>query len=1613
MPVRSDSRKAELIDAVRQLVRDRLPKPRAKIADRFVRLYYRHVPIGDIAVEPPPDLYGAALSLWQFGAERQRAEAKVRAYNPSYDENGWHSGHTVVEAITDNMPFLVDSVTAGLNELGLTVHRVMHPVVRVVRDEEGRITDLAIPDTDPPEALAESFMHLEVDEQGSAEALQRIEVTVRAILADVRAAVSDWKVMRDRLIATIAALETTKPPVDDTDIDEVVAFLKWIDTNQFTFLGYREYRFDRVDEQTGTNVVAGSGLGILRNRDTTVFEGLRRDFAVLPQEMQRFVTERSLLTVTKANRRSTVHRAVHLDTVIVKSFSNGGDVVGERLFAGLFTSSAYTESPRDIPFLRRKVGRVMERTGFEQAGHSAKALQHILDTYPRDELYQIGEDALFEIALGILHLRERQRTALFTRQDPFERFVSCLVYIPRDRYNTELRTRIQHILERAFDGTTTAFYTMMAETVHARLQFIIKTIPGKVPAFDPADVEAALVAASRSWSDHLRAALVEAKGEEQGLALVRRYRAAFPASYRERTIAPAAIFDIDRIEEVIAKGGIALNLYRPIEAEAHRVDLKLYQAGDPITLSQILPILEHLGLQVIGEHPHQIEPLDSDEPVWVHDFVMQSSDGSVIDLDTVKAPFQEAFVRIWHGELEDDSLNRLVLLARLGWREVMVLRAYARYLRQARVPFSQDVLAQTLAASPAIARDIVALFHARLDPSVEGRPALIGAVQERLTAALESVENLDEDLILRRFINVVSVTVRTNYFQLRPDGAPKPYLAVKLRSAGITHLPLPHPWREIFVYAPRMEGVHLRGGPVARGGIRWSDRREDFRTEILDLMKAQMVKNGVIVPVGSKGGFVVKRPPPASAGREAAQKEGVACYRWFMQGLLDVTDNRQGTAILPPDRVIRHDEDDPYLVVAADKGTATFSDIANAIAQDYGFWLDDAFASGGSAGYDHKKMGITARGAWESVKRHFREMGTDIQRQDFTVIGVGDMSGDVFGNGMLLSRHIRLIAAFNHLHIFVDPDPDPERSFVERERLFLLGRGSWDQYDRALLSPGGAVFDRRAKAVRPTAEMRACFGLTRDSLTPNELITALLKSEVDLLWFGGIGTYVKAQVETQAVVGDKANDALRIDAPALRARVIGEGANLALTQRGRIEAAKHGCRLNTDFIDNSAGVDCSDHEVNIKILLGSVVGAGDLTVKHRNALLEEMTDEVAALVLRDNYLQSQAISLAMAEGPEALERFARMIRALEKSGRLNRTLEDLPDEEEIGDRVSRREGLTRPEQSVLLAYAKIVLFDDLMASALPNDPGMSQALRLYFPTALRDRFEQAMGSHPLRREIVATSVTNELVNRMGPTFVSEVCESTGMASVDVARCYAIACDSFVMPDLWGAIEALDTQVAADVQLQMLLATKRLMERAIEWLFRYGGERPSIAGAVDRYGPAIRQFGDDLERLLPDDARAELAERVAHWRGLGVPDDLARRIAGLAAMAAALDLIRVARACAVTPAEAAPLYFELGSALGLAWLRERAQRLPATGHWRKQAVAAVVDELFAVQADLAAAVLRARTESRDSGYGVGEWLASRRASVDRIRQLIADLKAADPLDLAMLTVASRRLRALVV
>ena len=1620
MPLKLEQRKTELTEQVLAKVRDRLSRDKVAAAERFVRQFYANVPPDDLLSYSTDSLYGAAMAIWQFGARRRPGEALVRVANPKVDQDGWHTSHTVVEVVNDDMPFLVDSVSAELNRHGLAVHLVIHPVIRVRRDADGRVMELFEKGEAPDGAVAESYMHIEVDQQTAPDQLRQVCDGIVRVLADVRAAVEDFQAMRGRLAETLADSRARRPPLDADDVEEALAFLKWMDEDHFIFLGVREYRFGEENGEETLDIQAGLGLGILRGDDVSVFDGLR-NFSALPPEVKAFIRQPRFMMVTKSRRESTVHRPVQLDAVMVKLFDATGVEIGERLFVGLFTSTAYNRSAREIPFLRRKVSNMIARAGFDTRGHDGKALVHILETFPRDELFQIGEDELLEIALGVLHLQERQRVALFVRRDPFERFVSVLVYVPRDRYDTGLRKRIQAIVERAFQGRTTGFNVTLAESVHARLHMIVETVPGSVPQVDIADLEEQLIEAARGWQDRLQQALVEAKGEAAGLTLFRRYAGLLPASYQELYSADQAVVDIERTEAALAERRITLNLYRPVEAERNELYFKVYHVGQPIPLSRVLPMLEDLGLDVIAEHgPFDLEFAEVAEPVTIQDFQMATSNGQPVDLEQAKGVFEEAFARVFNGEAQSDGFNKLVLGAGFSWREVAVVRAYVRYLKQARFDFSQEYIEDTLAAHAGITKLLLKLFATSHDPALraslggqEVDSRRMGLIVE-IDHALDKVSNLDEDRILRRMLNLIRATLRTNFFQPGADGKPKTYISFKLDSRSIDELPLPRPMVEIWVYSTRMEAVHLRGGKVARGGIRWSDRKEDFRTEVLGLMKAQMVKNAVIVPVGSKGGFIVKNPPPASAGRDALMAEVVECYKTMMRGLLDITDNLVDGQVVPPRAVVRLDGDDPYLVVAADKGTATFSDIANGVSREYGFWLDDAFASGGSAGYDHKKMGITARGAWESVKRHFREIGADIQTTDFTVAGVGDMSGDVFGNGMLLSRHIRLVAAFDHRHIFLDPNPDAAASWAERKRLFDLPRSSWADYDPTLISPGGGVFERTAKSVPLTPEVKALLGLTVDRATPAELMQAILKAEVDLLWFGGIGTYVRSSEESNADVGDKANDAIRIAGRDIRSKVVGEGANLGCTQRGRIEAALRGVRLNTDAIDNSAGVDTSDHEVNIKILLRDVMGRGGMTREQRDTLLAEMTDDVARLVLADNYKQTQALTVAEARAPETLEDLTRFARWMEKAGKLNRAIEYLPDEEEVAARAQRRKGLTRPELAVLLAYSKIDLYDKLLDSELPDDPKMAEDLTRYFPRLLRDRFAEAIPGHRLRREIICTVATNGMVNRVGPTFVWEMVEQTGRSEGDVARAYMAVREAFALRRAWEGIEALDNAVPAAVQTAMVLETNRLMRRTIPWLLLNGRQPIDIQAEADRLGPVADRLAGSLGDVMAPAACAALAQRSAALRDAGVPDGLAARIAALPELGSVPDIAAIAEATGCPVDAVATAYFALGDRLGLDWLRDRADAARTENHWQRQAVAAIVDDLWSLQARVTAKVLdgEGAGPAGDTPARVDAWLAQRPGQMERIQGLIGELRAVAAVDIAMLAVANRQLKGLV-
>ncbi|PSK97890.1 glutamate dehydrogenase [Haloactinopolyspora alba] len=1632
---RLDEAKAELL-AKAATVGDR---SRREDDESFLRRYYRHVAAEDLVDRDVVDVYGVAASHRRAAQSRPQGTAVVNVYTPTIDEHGWASGHTAVEVVIDDMPFLVDSVTMALSEHDHPIRLVVHPQMVVRRDITGELLEICdFGDNDPrlaetADAVVESWMHVEIDRTDDPEEQNRITERLRGVLRDVREAVEDWQRMRKR--AEDLADELDAPPDDvvlsvpDVEIDEARELLRWLADDHFTFLGYREYMLDQVEGEDVLRAVTGTGLGILR-----ADQDLSGSFGKLPPEVRAKAREKRLLVLTKANSKSTVHRPAYLDYIGVKMFDASGEVVGERRFLGLFTSPAYTESVLRIPVLRRKVQEVIDRAGFAPTSHSGKDLLQVLETYPRDELFQTPVDDLLPTALAVVHLQERRALRMFVRRDDYGRYLSILVYLPRDRYNTGVRESIQRILLAATGGESIDFTARIGESVLARLHFVIRMgREQQLPDIDVTALERQLVAATRSWSDELSDALAEQVGEESAATLLRRYRDGFPEGYKEDFSARTAVADLRRLEELPESDGLGMNLYQPVGGPVDDRRFKIYRTGAAISLTQVLPILSRMGVEVVDERPYEVvrHTADGDVTAYIYDFGLRYVGLRPGEAERLKVLFQDAFAAVWRGVAESDGFNALVPQAGLSWRQASILRAYAKYLRQAGSTFSQNYLEEALSGHVDVARRLVELFEIRFDPERHaddetGRSARETAAAEvttRIEEALDDVASLDQDRILRSFLRLINATLRTSYYRLTDDGGPDA-MSFKLDSRSLPELPEPRPAYEIWVYSPRVEGVHLRYGAVARGGLRWSDRREDFRTEILGLVKAQAVKNSVIVPVGAKGGFVGKRLPDPSAGREAWLAEGVECYKTFIRAMLDVTDNRApDRTVVPPQRVVRHDGDDPYMVVAADKGTATFSDIANQVSKDYGFWLGDAFASGGSAGYDHKAMGITARGAWESVKRHFRQLGRDCQREEFTVVGVGDMSGDVFGNGMLLSEHIRLVAAFDHRHIFLDPNPDAASSYAERRRLFELPRSTWNDYDTDLISDGGGVHPRSAKSVALTPQVREALGIdgSVESMTPAELMRAILTAPVDLLWNGGIGTYVKARTETNADVGDKANDAIRVNGEQLRCLIVGEGGNLGLTQRGRIEyvlsadsdsdRGHHGHHVNTDAIDNSAGVDTSDHEVNIKILLDAVVRAGDLTEKQRNELLAEMTDEISDLVLANNYNQNVALAGGVHQAGNLAHVHRSYLSKLENNGLLDRTLEALPTDRQMAERVSSGRGLTGPEMSVVLAYTKNIMYEELLAGRVPDDPYLGWALHAYFPSALRERYPEWIDEHPLRREIITNVVVNQLVNEAGTTFAYRLAMETGGSLEDLARAHTVAGVVFRMPELHAAVNDLDTVVPFEVQTEMRLAGRTITERATRWLTVNRRPPMDIAWQIGFFEEPISRLLTALPDVLVGREQDLFAQRLDTLTTAGVPDELATRVAVLPPAYAGLGMVDTSLTTGTDLLEVAHVHFTLGAFLELGRLLERIVSLPRHDRWHTMARAALRDDLHALQASLAAQVIRHTDESAEPRARVEAWAAQDEVVVGRAQQTLHEIVEGDSFDLARLSVGLRAVRGL--
>ncbi|WP_417711327.1 NAD-glutamate dehydrogenase [Roseibium aggregatum] len=1579
MPDKHDVEKLKLIDAVQATLNQEDPA----LAE-FSSAFYDRGAAEDLVAYTAEELIGFARDAWQDFQNHELGTHRVSIADPAFKAQGSKvKGVSVIEIVNDNMPFLVDSVMDELQDSKIEVHLVLHPIFIVERDENGVLTS-AIARKKPPKRTdrQESLIHIHVTRIDSPEARAALKARLDKVLSDVRAVVSDFKPMQERLAEAIDTYKTTQIPGSSDDLWEAIHFLEWMENDNFIFLGMREYMFEGGVEEGELSPHEGTGLGLLSDPDVRV---LRRgtEFVQITPEIREFLKKPEPLIIAKANVKSTVHRRVHMDYIGAKLYDDDGNMNGELRIVGLFASTAYTEPTSTIPFLRRKVASVLARAGYGSESHSGRALRNVLEAFPRDELFQIDRDRLFDFSIAILQLDERPRIRVLSRPDKFDRYVSILVFVPRDRYSTEVRLNVGTYLASVYEGRVSAWYVTYPEGPLARVHYIIGRDRGETPKPQQEELEAAVADMVRTWSDSVRDALRDEFAPAQARKLADRYALSFHGGYKEVYNAQSALFDIVKLETLSDKTDTTITFHRQSGTRDSRLSLKVYHRGSPIPLSARVPLLENMGFRVINERTYRVTPADA--PLsYLHEMTLESRSGEDITFsDQLQARLESMFMAVWTAQAEDDGYNRLVLTADLAWRDVAVIRALSRYLRQAGIRFSEDYMWSTLNNYPKITAKLVELFHLRFNPDVTEKDRDLGTerLESELTADLEEVASLDDDRILRRFQNAIESILRTNFYQLDKKGQPKPTFAFKIDSRQIDDLPQPRPFREIFVYSPRVEGVHLRFGMVARGGLRWSDRPQDFRTEVLGLVKAQQVKNAVIVPVGAKGGFVPKNLPPMS-DRDAWFKEGTESYKIFINALLDVTDNLDEDTILPPQRVQRYDSDDPYLVVAADKGTATFSDTANGISEGRHFWLGDAFASGGSAGYDHKKMGITARGAWEAVKRHFREMNRDIQTEPFTAAGVGDMSGDVFGNGMLLSKATRLIAAFDHRDIFIDPNPDPAKTWEERKRMFDLGRSSWKDYNTDLISKGGGIFSRQLKSIPLSPEMQALLKLNKASATPQEVMTAILRMEVDLLWFGGIGTYIRAKSETDADVGDRANDPIRITASEVGAKVIGEGANLGLTQLARIEFNKKGGRSNSDAIDNSAGVNSSDMEVNIKIALGAAVKSGKLTIEQRNELLAEMTDEVAELVLRNNYLQTLAISMTELRGMEDFGYQVRMMRQLEQAGLLDRVVEQLPDEATLDE--MRKAGLllTRAELGVLLAYAKITLYDALLESSVPDDDYLARELFRYFPDQMADTYKDEISGHRLRREIIATMLANSMINRGGATFITRLRDQTDATATEIAQGFVAVRNSYDLTDLNTEIDELDTKIDGALQLELYSEIQSLLLERVVWFKRNVSFDKGLSAVVERFRAGISALRGRLESVLPEEPATVLAERTAAYVNQGVPEGLARRIAWLPAERTIPDIVIVSEETGADLDTAARAYFEVAHHFQLGAIIELANDLDVRDYYDGLALDRAQATLVSAQRALAIAAVRAG--------GFASWLEEHETEVGRRKRSVSEI-----------------------
>lgn len=1581
---------------------------------KFVENFYAEIQPSDFVNYDAESLYSAAQLSFNFFSKRKKGECKIRICNPSLAKDGFESNLTFVDIINDDMPFLVDSTVAYLDKHGVRIKNILHPIYSVSRDASGNLEKFVSKDS-----AVESVIQLHLDKIVSDADVEALRAKIAKILKTVGLVVADWKKMLALANKSSEQISYAKLLGKKSDeIAEIREFIAWITSGNFIFLGAKE--FDIKKNKKGEcclEEVKDSGFGIFRSEDDEFRpEVLNSSF----EEVGDSVQNPYVIEILKSRYRSRIHRIANAERIRIQKISPEGKIIGEFRLVGLFTSSVYHVSISTIPLIRNKVVKVIADSKYVAGSHNYKDLVSVLESYPRDELFQSSVEDLLKNASGIVSICGRSQVKFFAREDKFKRFVSCLIFTPRERSNSNLRDRIKDYLARIYKGDVADSFVQITDSNLIRFHVIIRT-NNSIPKINELEVESEITQMTRIWSDDLLEAVNAEFDDERRLSLFAKYKNAFSVSYINRFDARCAAIDILRIEECLEKKSVLFNLYKSSDSlPADVTELKIY-APSELALSTIMPVLESFGFNVIQEHTYQVN-IDEDiknrsrTKVWIHYFHLNLDKSGSLFSEKLKLNFEKTVSLIWAGITQVGFLNRLVIASDLHWKQVYTLRAYTKYLYQTGFHYDQTYIAEVLVKYHGLTKLLLELFEAKFDPSrnisAGERQQKLDTISAQIKEGLNQIKDVTDDAVIRRFFGAISATVRTNYYQQTSDGGFKGYMSFKFDCAKVPALPLPLPYAEIFVFSPRFEAIHLRGGRVARGGLRWSDRQEDFRTEILGLMKAQMTKNAVIVPVGSKGGFVLKRDL-SGLSRDEVQKEGIECYQTFLRGLLDITDNVINGKIKHPKDVVLHDDTDPYLVVAADKGTATFSDIANAISAEYNFWLGDAFASGGSAGYDHKKMGITAKGAWISVMRHFREMGLEIQSQDFTCVAIGDLAGDVFGNAMLLSEHIKLVAAFNHLHIFLDPNPDPKKSFTERKRMFNLPRSTWMDYDQSLISKGGGIFERSAKSIRISSEIKQVLQIEEDELAPSDLICAILKAPVDLLWNGGIGTYVKAADETNQDAGDRANDMLRINGGDLRCKVVGEGGNLGFTQKGRIEYALSGGRINTDAMDNSAGVDCSDHEVNIKIALTAAMRAKKITLEERNKVLEVMTDEVSHLVLSDNHLQTQAVSIMHLQGSSVLGEQSQFLDNLEKSGLLNRKIEFLPTKKEIEKRQVDKISMTRPELCTMLAYAKMDIYNQILNSALVKDKHFEHELFSYFPKVMQEKFSDEIKHHQLRNEIVATQITNFVINRIGVTFVNQISKDSGFSVPDVVKSFIIACDSFRIREVWEEIEKLDGKVATHIQTQMFLSANKLLERSVMWLLR-NQTKDGISVIVSRFRKISDELRSILTEVLAQASQESFERKIERYCLNNIDRKLAEKIATMDPIASTFDIAEISEASSFDLKTIAKIYFAIGTRFSLKWMRSRVSSLGADNYWQRLSVKTILEDLYSYQTKLAKAVVEFSCGGKElcEVESIKNWINIADFLVERFDNFVSSLKAEPSPDLSMFIVALNRLKPLV-